>query len=228
VKKNSSFIRKNISTLYCPTMTAEPANLTAENKLKYSGLANNKAIGISTQTTGKKETILATNRTQRGKNMFAETGMGKGAKLLACPNVVAWANKLLADEKLRHEACDRAFKTADVDGSGDLSPDEVVGLILHVCHDMKLPAPPVSKIKELVTKVDKNKDGSLSLGEFRTGFLATLKACAHKSEEFGKKVKTMVKIAKMRPDLSVEVAKKYCKVKKSLKTKKKVVKSRRA
>ena len=104
----------------------------------------------------------------------------------------------------------------------------MIALIAHVCKDLKLDAPPVSKIKELVEKIDKNKDGSLSLGEFRSGFLVTLKSCVHKAEEAGKKVKTMARIAQLRPDLSHEAAEKYAKVKKSFKKKKVVVKSRRA
>mmetsp|Transcript_79730 Transcript_79730/g.140712 ORF Transcript_79730/g.140712 Transcript_79730/m.140712 type:complete len:239 (-) Transcript_79730:81-797(-) len=225
VKNNSAFIRKNKNV---PTMSAEQGNLTGLNKLKYSGLAHNKAVSVDSKTEGKKETIMVTNRTQRGKNVFASTGMSKGAKSLTCPHAVAWAKKLLADEKLRHEACDAAFKSADADGSGDLSPGEVITLIATVCKDLKLDAPPVSKIKELVEKIDKNKDGSLSLGEFRSGFLVTLKSCVHKAEEAGKKVKTMARIAQLRPDLSHEAAEKYAKVKKSFKKKKVVVKSRRA
>jgi len=233
VKKQSCFLRKNKEAGPL-VMSAEPGNLTGENKQKYSALSLKNSVGLHSKKTGKKEKIIITAKAQKvdslsgGKNHYHSHGVGKGAKSLCCPHVVAYAKSLLTNDVLRHEICDRTFLEADADGSGDLSPDEVVKYIEKTCKEMKIPCPDTQKVRELVAKVDKNGDGSLQKGEFRTAFKVVLNSCTHKADESGKAVPGLSMFLRHRPDLATELVAKYHKVKKSFKKKKSLVSSRKA
>jgi len=233
VKKQSCFLRKNKQAGPL-IMSAEPGNLTGENKQKYSALAHSKSVSLHSKKVGKKEKIIITSKSQKadslmgGKNHHHTHGVSKGAKSLCCPHVVAYAKSLLANDVLRHEICDETFREADTDGSGDLSPDEVVKYIEKCCKEMKIPCPATEKVRELVQKVDKNGDGALQKGEFRTAFKVVLNSCTHKADEAGKAVPGLTMFLKHRPDLATELVAKYHKVKKSFKKKKSLESSRKA
>mmetsp|Transcript_55362 Transcript_55362/g.86139 ORF Transcript_55362/g.86139 Transcript_55362/m.86139 type:complete len:142 (-) Transcript_55362:48-473(-) len=83
VKKNSSFLRKSANM---PIMTAEPGNLTAMNSYKFSGLASASVLNVSSETKGKKESIVLTTRHKKGSrasrpgSMLLETGVNKNEK----------------------------------------------------------------------------------------------------------------------------------------------------
>mmetsp|Transcript_22662 Transcript_22662/g.45581 ORF Transcript_22662/g.45581 Transcript_22662/m.45581 type:complete len:145 (+) Transcript_22662:70-504(+) len=83
VKKNNSFMRKSTNM---PTMSAEPGNLCSVHASKFSGLANSRAVGLSTQTTGRKEAVILTlknprsSRTFRPKARLMTVGIKKNAK----------------------------------------------------------------------------------------------------------------------------------------------------
>merc|ERR1711865_487589 len=82
VKKNSSFLRKSPNM---PVMTAEPGNLSGLNSYKFSGLTG-KTLDVSTQSTGKKETVSLTqshkkaSRQARPASMSVTTGLKKSSK----------------------------------------------------------------------------------------------------------------------------------------------------
>eukprot|EP00747_Dinoflagellata_sp_TGD_P161892 gnl/TRDRNA2_/TRDRNA2_178893_c0_seq1.p1 gnl/TRDRNA2_/TRDRNA2_178893_c0~~gnl/TRDRNA2_/TRDRNA2_178893_c0_seq1.p1 ORF type:complete len:142 (+),score=36.62 gnl/TRDRNA2_/TRDRNA2_178893_c0_seq1:74-499(+) len=83
VKDNSSFIRKSPNM---PVFSAESGNLCGLNSFKYSGLANKNVLNVSSQKTGKKETIVVTqsnkksSRAYRPKSLFRTTGVNKASK----------------------------------------------------------------------------------------------------------------------------------------------------
>mmetsp|Transcript_8194 Transcript_8194/g.9075 ORF Transcript_8194/g.9075 Transcript_8194/m.9075 type:complete len:145 (-) Transcript_8194:46-480(-) len=82
VKDSSSFIRKCRNA---PVMTAEPNNLCGLNSFKYSGLACQKPLDVTIQTTGKKKTIMITKKPKHGKpsrpsSMSAGTGVKNATK----------------------------------------------------------------------------------------------------------------------------------------------------
>mmetsp|Transcript_15219 Transcript_15219/g.24190 ORF Transcript_15219/g.24190 Transcript_15219/m.24190 type:complete len:142 (-) Transcript_15219:35-460(-) len=80
VKKNSSFLRKSPNL---PVMSAEPGNLTGINSYKYSGLAGAQVLNISSETKGKKESIVLTTRHKKASraarpgSMLLKTGVNK-------------------------------------------------------------------------------------------------------------------------------------------------------
>eukprot|EP00441_Pelagodinium_beii_P040287 CAMPEP_0197633970 /NCGR_PEP_ID=MMETSP1338-20131121/10202_1 /TAXON_ID=43686 ORGANISM="Pelagodinium beii, Strain RCC1491" /NCGR_SAMPLE_ID=MMETSP1338 /ASSEMBLY_ACC=CAM_ASM_000754 /LENGTH=127 /DNA_ID=CAMNT_0043205747 /DNA_START=19 /DNA_END=399 /DNA_ORIENTATION=- len=91
--------------------------------------------------------------------------------------------QLVADSAERHKICDLHFNQADSDKSGSLDGDEVITLVDTICKDMQIKMPPRSKVEELVKKTDRDGNGSLSLGEFRTLFLVVLKNCLKEAEK---------------------------------------------
>eukprot|EP00409_Alexandrium_fundyense_P005504 CAMPEP_0185906076 /NCGR_PEP_ID=MMETSP0196C-20130402/5216_1 /TAXON_ID=2932 /ORGANISM="Alexandrium fundyense, Strain CCMP1719" /LENGTH=144 /DNA_ID=CAMNT_0028625739 /DNA_START=71 /DNA_END=505 /DNA_ORIENTATION=- len=82
LKDSSSFIRKSRNA---PVMTAEPSNLCGLNSFKFSGLACQKPIDVSIQTTGKKQTIMLMKKPKSRKvlrrpKMFVGTGIKNETK----------------------------------------------------------------------------------------------------------------------------------------------------
>eukprot|EP00427_Karlodinium_veneficum_P003586 CAMPEP_0169151384 /NCGR_PEP_ID=MMETSP1015-20121227/50792_1 /TAXON_ID=342587 /ORGANISM="Karlodinium micrum, Strain CCMP2283" /LENGTH=155 /DNA_ID=CAMNT_0009220789 /DNA_START=66 /DNA_END=530 /DNA_ORIENTATION=- len=83
VKKNSSFLRKSPNA---PVMTAEPGNLTGVNSYKFSGLASAQVLNVSSETKGKKESIVLTTRHKKASraarpgSMILATGLNKSDK----------------------------------------------------------------------------------------------------------------------------------------------------
>mmetsp|Transcript_120421 Transcript_120421/g.257101 ORF Transcript_120421/g.257101 Transcript_120421/m.257101 type:complete len:143 (+) Transcript_120421:71-499(+) len=83
VKQHNSFIRKSPNM---PTMSAEPGNLCGLNSFKYSGLASQKVLDVSSTTKGKKESIMLTVRSkvgskaQRPKLALVKTALRKDTK----------------------------------------------------------------------------------------------------------------------------------------------------
>mmetsp|Transcript_3063 Transcript_3063/g.5028 ORF Transcript_3063/g.5028 Transcript_3063/m.5028 type:complete len:145 (-) Transcript_3063:45-479(-) len=80
VKDKSCFLIKRKNT---PTMTKEPANLTALNKFRFSGLAQRKVLNVKPVVTGKKEKIMLVQRQKKPLKVckpsasFIETGLNK-------------------------------------------------------------------------------------------------------------------------------------------------------
>lgn len=83
VKKNSCFIRTSRNA---PKFSAEPGNLTGLHSLKYSGLANQKVVGLDVRCKGKKESIILTTRSLKAekasqpRKLLHQAGIKKCAK----------------------------------------------------------------------------------------------------------------------------------------------------
>merc|ERR1712060_581204 len=66
-----------------PVMSAEVGNLKGLNSFKFSGLANKQVLGLSSKTSGKKESIVLTTRNHKDEKAFQpermllETGLKK-------------------------------------------------------------------------------------------------------------------------------------------------------
>uniref|UniRef100_A0A7S3WS97 Ribosomal eL28/Mak16 domain-containing protein n=1 Tax=Strombidinopsis acuminata TaxID=141414 RepID=A0A7S3WS97_9SPIT len=105
VKSNNSFIRKSIKATGMPVFSAEKGNMCGLSSYKYTGIANEKVLGISAQTTGKKETIVMTTRNkkasriQRPKVSLCDTGLNKASKkgLAQIAKATGFYRKDLAD-----------------------------------------------------------------------------------------------------------------------------------
>mmetsp|Transcript_109983 Transcript_109983/g.179455 ORF Transcript_109983/g.179455 Transcript_109983/m.179455 type:complete len:146 (-) Transcript_109983:77-514(-) len=86
MKGNSSFIRKSIKATGMPVFSAEAGNLAGLNSFKYSSLASKQALGLSSETKGKKECIVLTtthkkgSRAARPQSMLLKTGVNKCSK----------------------------------------------------------------------------------------------------------------------------------------------------
>mmetsp|Transcript_12647 Transcript_12647/g.20959 ORF Transcript_12647/g.20959 Transcript_12647/m.20959 type:complete len:142 (+) Transcript_12647:64-489(+) len=118
VKKNSSFLRKSANM---PVMTAEPGNLTAMNSYKYSGLASAHVLNVSSETKGKKESIVLTTRHKKASratrpgSMLLETGINKSAKkgmgaLEKVMDVGFYRRDLLDLAKVKYGKIKKSFK----------------------------------------------------------------------------------------------------------------------
>mmetsp|Transcript_94446 Transcript_94446/g.185229 ORF Transcript_94446/g.185229 Transcript_94446/m.185229 type:complete len:145 (-) Transcript_94446:107-541(-) len=83
VKKHNSFMRKSTNM---PTMSAEEGNLSGLHSAKFSGIAHTKLLGLATQKTGAKETVVLairnpkSSRASRPKTRLIKTGIKKNAK----------------------------------------------------------------------------------------------------------------------------------------------------
>lgn len=99
---------------------------------------------------------------------------------------IDWVKSILEDDQKRHSYCEEMFAEADEDKSGTLDLDEVVALVNTICSRMHIKFPGAEPVKELCKRCikdhDANKDGVLSLKEFRTAFKATLTSCLHEAE----------------------------------------------
>mmetsp|Transcript_32537 Transcript_32537/g.51970 ORF Transcript_32537/g.51970 Transcript_32537/m.51970 type:complete len:142 (-) Transcript_32537:44-469(-) len=118
VKKNSSFLRKSANV---PVMTAEPGNLSGFNSFKFSGLASAKVLNVSSETKGKKESIVLTTRHKKGSraarpgSMLLETGLNKSDKkgLAALDKVMDagfYRRDLLDLAKVKYAKIKKSFK----------------------------------------------------------------------------------------------------------------------
>merc|ERR1719156_176180 len=67
-------------------MTAEPGNLSGLNSYKFSGLADEKVLGLSSVKTGNKESIILTTRNKKSSRsarparVYVTNGLNKQAK----------------------------------------------------------------------------------------------------------------------------------------------------
>lgn len=108
------------------------------------------------------------------------------AQLVRQDHGIDWVRRILENEKERHSLCETMFTETDQDASGTLDVDEVVTMVNNICSKMHINFPGVEKVKELskacIKNYDANKDGVLSLKEFRTAFKATLKSCLQEAE----------------------------------------------
>lgn len=75
IRNNSSFIKKQKNL---PVFTSEKGNVTGLNTYKFSGLANKRVVGVSSQKNGDKEFPVLVQNTKKGRNMV--TGVDKCAK----------------------------------------------------------------------------------------------------------------------------------------------------
>jgi len=119
VKKNSSFLRKSPNM---PVMTAEPGNLMGMNSYKFSGLANEKVLDVSSKKTGVKESIVMTVRSKKAekaqmpKLALVKTALPKDSKkglaaLAKAMDAGFYRKDLLALANAKYAKIKTSFKT---------------------------------------------------------------------------------------------------------------------
>jgi large subunit ribosomal protein L28e len=74
VKTNNSFMRKSPGAGN-KTMSAEPGNLLGLHSFKFSGIANDKVLGLAPTKTGKKEKITLTTKAKKPAKLFEPKGL---------------------------------------------------------------------------------------------------------------------------------------------------------
>ena len=74
--------------------------------------------------------------------------------------------KLLKDERLLGQAAAGAFMEADGDKSGFIDEKELLKVMAKTCAAMNCSKPTGAQIKELLKKIDQNRDGRVSYEEF--------------------------------------------------------------
>ena len=76
--------------------------------------------------------------------------------------------KLLRDERQLNTVANNAFADADSDKSGFIDEKELGKVLSKVCAALNFPKPSSSGIKEVLSSIDKNKDGKVAVQEFIT------------------------------------------------------------
>eukprot|EP00931_Biecheleriopsis_adriatica_P044751 TRINITY_DN25627_c0_g1_i1.p1 TRINITY_DN25627_c0_g1~~TRINITY_DN25627_c0_g1_i1.p1 ORF type:complete len:333 (+),score=62.83 TRINITY_DN25627_c0_g1_i1:75-1001(+) len=104
---------------------------------------------------------------------------------------VAWADHLLRNDALRHEASDREFLEADVDRNGSLSLQEAMDLVFNICATKGLRTPHADQVEKLATMADRSGDGRLQRVEFRAVFTTVLKACVNEARREASALSTL-------------------------------------
>lgn len=74
--------------------------------------------------------------------------------------------KLLRDERQLNTVVNNAFADADSDKSGFIDEKELGKVLTKVCTALNFPKPSSSSIKEVLSSIDKNKDGKVAVQEF--------------------------------------------------------------
>jgi Ca2+-binding EF-hand superfamily protein len=74
--------------------------------------------------------------------------------------------KLLRDERQLNAVATNAFNEADSDKSGFIDEKELTKVLTKVISALNFPKPSSSQIKEVLSSIDKNKDGKVSIQEF--------------------------------------------------------------
>merc|ERR1719160_1255620 len=90
---------------------------------------------------------------------------------------------LLDNEKGRNKLVKDRFEQADVDNSGTLDTDEVIGLIGTLCADINLQPPRDEKVVQLMAMCDTDKSGMLERDKF---FKIVLRDAAKRASMLGK------------------------------------------
>lgn len=74
--------------------------------------------------------------------------------------------KLLKDERQLSTVANNAFADADSDKSGFIDEKELSKVLTKVFTALNFPKPSSSQIKEVLSSIDKNKDGKIAVQEF--------------------------------------------------------------
>ena len=59
-----------------------------------------------------------------------------------------------------------AFDTVDSDNSGYLEPDEIEAVMVNIARDIGVDTPTKEEVEEILSELDSNADGRISLAEF--------------------------------------------------------------
>ena len=59
-----------------------------------------------------------------------------------------------------------AFDTVDTDNSGYLEPDEIEAVMVNIARDIGVDTPTKEEVEEILSELDSNADGRISLAEF--------------------------------------------------------------
>ena len=90
--------------------------------------------------------------------------------------------KILKDERQLTTVASNAFTDADADRSGFIDEKELMKVMIKVCSALNVPKPSSSQIKDVLTSIDKNKDGKISLQEYIVLVKGILQAFVRKLE----------------------------------------------
>lgn len=74
---------------------------------------------------------------------------------------------ILANEQKLNEVVLAAFNAVDSDGSGFIDEPELKTVMTGVARDIGMPEPSDSDVREVLRELDANKDGRISVDEFK-------------------------------------------------------------
>ena len=74
---------------------------------------------------------------------------------------------ILRDEQKLNEVVLAAFNAVDTDGSGFIDEPELKIVMTGVARDIGMPEPSDSDVREVLRELDSNKDGRISVDEFK-------------------------------------------------------------
>ena len=74
---------------------------------------------------------------------------------------------ILRDDRKLHEIAKAAFDAVDSDGSGSIDESELKTVMCSVAGDIGMDQPSDSDVREVLRELDVNRDGVISLEEFK-------------------------------------------------------------
>lgn len=91
--------------------------------------------------------------------------------------------QLLADEVRLHKITKAAFDAVDQDHSGYLDRKELEEIFISLADDMKIEKPKKEEVEEIISALDENGDGKISLAEFEVLIKQVLKIMVKMEED---------------------------------------------
>ena len=74
---------------------------------------------------------------------------------------------ILRDDRKLHEIAKAAFDAVDADGSGFIDEPELKSVMCGVANDIGMDQPTDSDVRDVLRDLDTNRDGRVSLDEFK-------------------------------------------------------------
>jgi len=93
------------------------------------------------------------------------------------------AKEILENSELFENVCKAAFVTVDTDNSGEIDANELSTVMKIFAAEANTPVPTQEEVDGILTALDSDKSGKISLDEFKVLIREVLKIMAGETEE---------------------------------------------